>query len=478
MPSDAAHEMELAITQLMDVLNRMGNYLAGGVGQNPRARLETLEQTSHEAEWIKVIEEITAAHGLVELRPSLDAVIERLESSRFEVAVFGRVNSGKSSLFNHILRTEVLPVGVTPVTALPTYIVFGSRPLARIWFAEAAPIVIETHELRQYATEQGNPGNTKHVTRIQVELPADRLNDGVIFVDTPGLGSLARYGEMETMAYLPRCDLGAVLIDATSTLVHDDAFTVNSLRQAGASVMVLLTKIDVLSPDERATALQYTKDQLPANLGFDPPVSMVSVKDADAELSDRWIEAELVPCLREHQKLAKASVRRKVGLLREAAISALQRRLENRAVAKPLTQLRENLMSILGDASAAVGQGREEISHIPIPMGMPILDLAALLHEVPLRRPLLAALGSGKTSRKVRRQLFAQVGPQMNDFLGQYARRVEQWRLRVLAEMRRAFTAGADFLRVRFERTSTCSDAGSIDNDLRRLQALQGDGQE
>ena len=363
MPDEVAHELDVLTTQLMDVLDRMSGYLARGAGQDLQARLERLEKTTHEVETAKLLEQVITARGLVDLRASLDAVIERLESTRFEVAVFGRVSSGKSSLLDYILRTDALPVGVTPVTAIPTRVVFGSRPAARIWFAEAEPITVELHDLAQYVTEQGNPDNTRHVTRIQVELPADSLKDGVTFVDTPGLGSLARYGQMESLAYLPRCDLGIVLVDASSTLVQEDASTVNALRQAGAEAMVLLTKADVLAPADRTAAVQYAQDQLRANLGFDVPVHVVSVKGPDAELCDRWFQSILVPCLQKHRELAQASLRRKVGLLREATVAALRRRLDKRSslgadTVKRWTDVEPALNEALAELEAA---GRDRL---------------------------------------------------------------------------------------------------------------------
>jgi GTP-binding protein EngB required for normal cell division len=569
LPDDAAHKLEVLTTQIMDVLERMSSYLARGAGQDLQARLERLEKITHEVEWARLIEQAVTTHGLIELRPSLDAVIERLESSRFEVAVFGRVSSGKSSLLDHILRTDVLPVGVTPVTAIPTRVVFGSRPLARIWFAEAGPIAVEPHELAQYVTEQGNPDNAKHVTRIQVELPTDRLAEGVTFVDTPGLGSLARYGQMESLAYLPRCDLGIVLVDTSSTLIQEDASIVSALRQAGAEVMVLLTKADVLALGERPAAVQYVKDQLRANLGFDVPVHIVSVKGPDAELCDRWFETALVPCLREHRKLAGASLRRKVGLLREATIAALQRRLDKRSavsedmtgqwatvepvlnevlvkleaamrerlewpgvsekivdvaaremvdewrrdgttqidpaskliscgsnhvsllvdeVAKSLALLLENLGGALRRAGAAAGARQEDAAELPALAGMPILDLAASLGspntvngvwgplpETPWRRPRLALLLRELTCRITRKQLARQFGPRLTRQLEQYARQVDQWRSETLAQLRRAFTAKADFYRVQCGQTPDNSDLAAIERDLKRLQALRGD---
>jgi GTPase SAR1 family protein len=61
----------------------------------------------------------------VEFRGTLSMLLDRMEGAAFEVGVFGRVSSGKSSLLNYILQTNVLPIGVTPVTAIPTRISHG-----------------------------------------------------------------------------------------------------------------------------------------------------------------------------------------------------------------------------------------------------------------------------------------------------------------------------------------------------------------
>src|SRR5207247_10479282 len=125
--------------------------------------------------------------------------LERMEGAAFEVGFFGCVCSGKSSLLNYILQTDVLPIGVTPVTAIPTRISHGPVAEAGIEFAEAQPQIIPLSELLEFASEQKNPGNKKHVTRIFVKLPSDRLAEGVTFVDSPGLGSLAVAGVVVTM---------------------------------------------------------------------------------------------------------------------------------------------------------------------------------------------------------------------------------------------------------------------------------------
>jgi hypothetical protein len=95
-----------------------------------------------------------------------------------------------------------------------------------------------------------NPVNTKRMIRLVVALPSPRLQQGIVVVDTPGLGSLAITNAAETMAYLPHCDLGVVLIDAGSILTPEDLATIQSLSDAGIPVLVLLSKADLLGPED------------------------------------------------------------------------------------------------------------------------------------------------------------------------------------------------------------------------------------
>ncbi len=109
----------------------------------------------------------------------------------------------------HVLQTDVLPVGVTPITAVPTRIVHALQPRGRVRFADRQAEELALEGLSEFVTEQLNPGNTKHVTRLGVELPSPRLRDSVAFVDRPGLGSLAGAGAAETTAYFCRAAIPA-----------------------------------------------------------------------------------------------------------------------------------------------------------------------------------------------------------------------------------------------------------------------------
>jgi GTP-binding protein EngB required for normal cell division len=306
------------------LVERVAAYLRQGAGRDLAQRLVRLEASHADMGILPVLEEIITRWGLVEFRPQLDLIVRRLETPQFEIAVFGRVSSGKSSLLNHVVGRDVLPVGVTPITAVPTRLVRGDRPAALIAFAEESPRAVPVEELRLYASEEGNPGNQKHVTGILVQLAAPRLREGIVLVDTPGVGSLARSGSAETFAYLPRCDVGVVLIDAASTLTPDDLDLLRLLYEAGVPAQVVLSKADLLAPGDRERAVTYMREHLQRELGIDLPVHPVSTVGADEVLLMHWFEHEIEPLLAQHRALTEASLRRKIASLHESVVAVLQ----------------------------------------------------------------------------------------------------------------------------------------------------------
>jgi hypothetical protein len=197
------------------------------------------------------------------------------------------------------------------------------------WFADHAPEQFPMDRMAEFAAEQCNPSNWKHVTRIVAELPSARLRDGVVYVDTPGLGSLATSGAAETLAYLPRCDLGVVLIDAASTLTADDLATIRALYDAAIPAMVVLSKSDLLAPGDQERTVRYIADQIGSELGLHLPVHAVSAKPDHAELLEYWFTTQILPLYDRHADLARESLSRKIGALRAGVEAALRSRVSH-----------------------------------------------------------------------------------------------------------------------------------------------------
>ncbi|MGH9741360.1 MAG: dynamin family protein [Candidatus Acidiferrum sp.] len=320
---ELATELEGISGELRGLVARMNQYLMQGSGEDLRNRLQRLEQTSSELELLEKIERVVTKRGLVEFRSTIAGIADRLEDQNLEIAVFGRVSAGKSSLLNAIIEEEILPVGVMPITAVPTRIRFGRPTKLTVWFAERPLQTFEINRLIEFASEKENPRNEKRVARIVLELPSPRLREGVTLVDTPGLGSLATTGAAETLAYLPKCDLGVVLIDSGSTLTAEDLRTIETLQQAGIPVQVLLSKADQLSEKEMEQMGHYVKEQVSAECQIDVPVYPVSALHGHRGLLERWFEGEILPLFERSRELKTLSIKRKVGALRDSVAAAL-----------------------------------------------------------------------------------------------------------------------------------------------------------
>jgi GTP-binding protein EngB required for normal cell division len=335
VPPAAAVELNGIAAELQGLVRQLDQYLRRGSKENLQERLEKLEECGDEVALLKKLESIITEHGLVEFRSTVAMILDRLEDNSFEIAIFGRVSSGKSSLLNAMLGTDVLPVGVTPITAVPTRLLYGEPPAVHVWFANRTPEQFDISRLPEFVAEQLNRGNEKHVTRIVVQLPSPRLREGIAFVDTPGLGSLATRGAAETLAYLPRCDLGVVLIDAGSTLTADDLRTIGILYDAAIPATVLLSKADLLTDEERARVIGYVKDHIQEELKLDLAVRAVSVMPGSKDLLTCWFKEDIAPLYSQRQELRIRSIRRKLGGLRQSVEMALRSRLRRKEQISP-----------------------------------------------------------------------------------------------------------------------------------------------
>jgi small GTP-binding protein len=355
----AALAVEEYLADLARRLRRLQVYLARGPRGDLASRLARLERTAIDIDALRAVERIITRYGLVELRPTLESLVDRLETGTLEIAVFGRVSSGKSSLLNAVLGTEALPVGVTPVTAVPTRIVFGRAAGATVRFADAPAEEVSLERLAEFVSEEENPGNRRHVSEVIARIPSAVLHDGVIFVDTPGMGSLATAGERESYAYLPRCDLGILLIDAAAGPSPQDMEVLRLLHDSGIPAMVVLGKADLLSDAERRRVHDYVGTEMARRLGLELPVHLVSVA-GDASLARDWFAREVAPLCRRVRELSAASVRRKLGYLLESASATLRAMLG----ARHGSERRREVEELAAQAEAVLLEARGRVQAV------------------------------------------------------------------------------------------------------------------
>jgi GTP-binding protein EngB required for normal cell division len=380
---EASAEVERLLADLERLIRRMRAFLVRGSEADLAARLERLPGTAESGKLLRVLERIVREQGLVEHRGALEAVLERLESQELEIAVFGRVNSGKSSLLNSVLEIDVLPVGVTPVTAVPTRITFGERAGVLVRFAEGSEEEAPLEELALFVTEERNPGNARRVARVLVRVPSSRLRPGVVFTDTPGVGSLATGGARESMSYLPRCDLGILLVDGSSAAGPEDLEILRLLHESGIPGQVVVSKADQVAESDRERLGGYLRSAVRASLGLDLPVHFVSAVGPSARLAREWFDREIRPLVDEARRLAQQSAGRKVAALAEAVGASLR--------------------VVLGPGEPPAGQRVEEIERLALSAEDPLAEAGRRCEAIALEARGLWLDGLRQAARELAR---------------------------------------------------------------------------
>jgi len=362
VPEDVIDELNGVVHELRALNNGMEHYLRVESTTDLAERLQQLESSGAGVALLRSLEQVVTRNGPVEFRSTISVLASRLEENSFEIALFGRVNCGKSSLLNALLETNVLPVGVNPVTAVPTKLRYGPTLKAALTFGDGRNTAISIEELSRLITEQGNPGNVKNVICAIVEIPSPRLKQRIVLGDTPGLGSLAKRGAAEALAYLPSCDLALLLIDAGTTLSEEDLGTLRLLCKAGIPALVLLSKADLLSSEDLRRSTSYIQESVRCELGLEVMVHPVSTFGSCSAMLGRFFERELLPRFEKARNLQKASVTGKIESLRQAVVAALEASLSRgRTEDEPLDSA--ELESLLRVVAGKVGEQRSVLDH-------------------------------------------------------------------------------------------------------------------
>ena len=203
----------------------------------------------------------------------IDELLTRLDDDRLRVAALGQFKRGKSTLLNALLGATLLPMGVTPVTAIPTFIRIGDATRARIVFEDGTETVVKndgadiSDSLAQFVSEAHNPKNEKRVASVAIETPAPLLEKGVILVDTPGVGSVYAHNTAAAVAALAECDAALFVLSADLPITEVEVHYLEKIRKLIPNIVFVLNKADQLDGNEIGTAERFLKSVLADN-GF------------------------------------------------------------------------------------------------------------------------------------------------------------------------------------------------------------------
>lgn len=196
--------------------------------------------------------------GLAEVRDLAAEVAGRLQALRLEVAVVGEFKRGKSSLLNALVGREVLPVGVLPLTAVPTVLEQGEEALV-VEYTDGHQDQHPLGQVASFVTEEANPGNRLGVARVTARLHTPLLDAGVRLVDTPGVGSVHEHNTRSTDAYLPNLDAAVLVTSADPPISAAERAFLERVLAHAVRLFVALNKADYLAAGDLDRTVAFTE---------------------------------------------------------------------------------------------------------------------------------------------------------------------------------------------------------------------------
>jgi GTPase Era involved in 16S rRNA processing len=308
------------------------------------------------------IHQICHQFHIVSLNRQIEACKNLLQEDQLiDVAILGQFKSGKSSFLNSLIGKPILPVGVIPVTTTITRLQYGKRERAIARHFDGQQTEVDIEAIEEFTSEAKNPANQKNVEVVDVELPSLEKYAGLRLVDTPGLGSIFKYHMETSENWLPEVGTALLAISSDRPLAQNDLQLIRDLRKHTPKIVLLLTKADLLSPEQQKEVVHFFRIALRRELHEEFPIFLYSIR-LDTELWKQRLENEIFrPLSMNREDEFKKILQHKVQSLGKGCLSYLEIALKTSLQADlDREQLRKQIL----DENVNYELIREEISLI------------------------------------------------------------------------------------------------------------------
>lgn len=202
---------------------------------SPRTDALALVRLGHKA---------SVAYGRPDLAARLDGLVDRLERQRVTVVVMGEFKAGKSSLVNAIVAADVCPVDIDVATAVATVIEYSAEPLVEVTRRGSDGVV--TADLVPIGHSKGwIRGDWPGATSVRIGLPRRLLAEGLVLVDTPGVGGLDARHVAQSLGILTVADVVLFVADGANELGGPALELLSLIRGLVPATDLVLTKADL-----------------------------------------------------------------------------------------------------------------------------------------------------------------------------------------------------------------------------------------
>lgn len=211
------------------------------------------------------------------------------EKGEMQVPILGLQGSGKSTLLNALLMDDIiLPVNAQETNCIPVEIRHadgsGRKMIVHFLDNQKSSIEISTpEELEQFVSDEFNHANEKEVSHAEIFINSELLNDHLVFVDLPGVGSLTEHNVKVTMDYLQKKAGAVFLMNTTPPITRTEKNFIKAAIQGMGVFWFVQNRWADESDEEVNASVEHNKRILRSI--FDDPAYQPTIFVVDAKQS-------------------------------------------------------------------------------------------------------------------------------------------------------------------------------------------------
>lgn len=215
--------------------------------------------------FIKQLSSISQQYSKRAVIENINNAIDKIDNST-SILFCGEFKRGKSSLINAIIGDEICPTDIGIATAVVTRIMYGQTKKAVRYYGNLleGENSLKKEEIAWDDIQKYTVGDVIEIgSTVQMDLyyPSEFLKEGLVVIDTPGIGGLdPRHANLTAMA-LPYADIAVFITDASEPVTESELkFYEKKVASRVKSTIVLINKSDILSQDVLQTHIETTRN--------------------------------------------------------------------------------------------------------------------------------------------------------------------------------------------------------------------------
>lgn len=202
---------------------------------------------------------------------SMKKMLQKASVNDISVLICGEFKRGKSSFINAFLDLDICPTDPGIATSVVSIIKYGATKKVTRLYGDVKNLKSEEipfEDIEKYA--KGSSLEVENTLLLIIELPSEKLKNGLVLMDTPGVGGLDQRHLFLTLYVMPKADVTFFVVDAGEPMSSTELdFLKEKVLKYAPSAKIILNKSDLKSKEELEQLVEDIRNKISSHCSIE-----------------------------------------------------------------------------------------------------------------------------------------------------------------------------------------------------------------